>query len=75
MSQLKPDNEVKHGKHVDKFWPGVVHSVWSLPLAELRRERTYKERNNMDLRAESWLIILRIGRHKLGLKWERDINA
>jgi len=74
MKNLPADQRVKHGRHIDEFWPGTVHSTWEFGKRfKIRRERTYSDPNNNALVKEAWIVMWNIGSHRGGWKCERDI--
>jgi hypothetical protein len=67
MTRLKPDKEVKHGRHIDYFWPGTVHSVWKYRESiEVRRERSYFDKTHQKLRSTFWKF--KVGKTKFGIQ-------
>lgn len=70
--RIDPTKVVKHNHHLDEHWPGVVHSTWTLfGKLKLRRERTYTEPTNRNLRAVAYQLWLAGGDSTGGVRIER----
>lgn len=72
MARINPDRSVRHGRHVDHYWPGVIHSVWQWRCLQLRRERVYADQSHQELIREHWQLHCDRGRRRLGVRYEVD---
>ena len=69
---MDPDRTVRHGRHTDYYWPGVIHSVWEWGPFRLRRERTYVDRYHQRLAKTAWQFQVSRERRRGGVRYEVD---
>lgn len=73
--RIEPTKTVRHGRHLDEFWPGVVHSTWTLRgFVTIKRERKYNDPSNRNLVKESWQTVVKLGSRAFGTRYERKVR-
>ena len=56
MPRIQPIKTIRHKRHLDEYWPGLIYSTWSLGNLRIRRERRYSDRYHKDLKSVTWQL-------------------